>query len=81
MKNGFKDRSWVNLAQVEEKMQMRKRASLWRNEIWEHPLAQKPKVASFKSKMQPKGGVGGGWVKKSLDFGSGRIGIIRRDCR
>lgn len=71
MKNGFKDGSWVNLAQVEEKMQMRKRASLWRNEIWEHPLAQKPKVASFKSKMQPKGGVGGGWVKKSLDFGSG----------
>ena len=71
MKNGFKDGSWVNLAQVEEKMQMRKRVSLWRNEIWEHPLAQKPKVASFKSKMQPKGGVGGGWVKKSLDFGSG----------
>ena len=51
MKNGFKDGSWVNLAQVEEKMQMRKRESLWRNEIWEHPLAQKPKVASFKGKM------------------------------
>ena len=58
MKNGFKDGSWVNLAQVEEKMQMRKRESLWRNEIWEHPLAQQPKVASFKGKMQPKGGVG-----------------------
>lgn len=58
MKNGFKDGSWVNLAQVEEKMQMRKSASLWRNEIREHPLAQKPKVASFYSKMQPKGRVG-----------------------
>ena len=58
MKNGFKDGSWVNLAQVEEKIQMRKRASVWRNEIREHPLAQKPKVASFHSKMQPKGRVG-----------------------
>ena len=58
MKNGFKDGSWVNLAQVGEKIQMRKRASLWRNEIREHPLAQKPKVASFHSKMQPKGRVG-----------------------